>query len=143
MRFLIGLLTLSLLFPPVTVASITLACLDMEEATAESMPMDHAMMDDETHACCPSMPEEGDDCAQPVAATSCCPDVQVVNHQHLDRLSPLTRYVVSISLTPALSFITADPTGLPVLRKHTSGREAPVYDEAPPPLRALLCTYLI
>ena len=142
MRFCVGLLILSLLSPPVTVASAMIACLDADKdmGPMASQTMDPPM--DEVHACCTTMPEENEACDHPATTMTCCPEVQVARHQNHTRSLPLSRYEAHISLDMAIPFPIAAPIDLaPPL--HFLAHTTSYLDDESPPIRTLFCIYLI
>lgn len=139
-RFVIGLLVISLICPPLTAASIAMVCAMPEM----NLPMGEHPMDetrDADHSCC-TMPEVGQDCEIPALAfTTCCDDIPVTHHQDVTRTLPVSRYDTSLTALATMAF----SSGLPVvLTAPPQYRDTSVfYPDVSPPLRTLLCTYLI
>ena len=138
------LLLITLLFPPVSVASISMAC---SMPDTKSMPMAHPMpgeLVDTAHACC-TRPEPETACELEIVADTftCCDEVRVSRDQGMLLATQIPRYSASDMSLVALA-ISSDQT----VDTMSISRIAPAYQlsflkVSSPPLRSLLCTYLI
>ena len=146
-RFCTILLLITLLFPPVTVASISMVCSmsDMETAPM-SHPMEHASEEpmDASHACCPMPePEAACDVAFVAAAYTCCDDVQISRDQEQPRMLPISRYNASDISQAALVVSTDLSVDVLSIPRIVSAHTLSFLENPSPPLQSLLCTYII
>ena len=143
-RFCSKLLLITLLFPPVSAASIFMAC-SMPEM--ESMPMAHPMSAepvDTAHACC-TMPEPERACELEIVADAftCCDDVRISLDQGLLLITPIPRYSASDMSLAALAISSDQTVDTMSISRIASTYRLSFLKVSSPPLRSLLCTYLI
>lgn len=143
-RFCSKLLLITLLFPPASVASISIAC---SMPDVESMPMAHPMSEepvDSAHACC-TMPEPETACELEIVADTftCCDEVRISRDHGMLLTTPIPRYSAS-DMSLAERAISSDQTvDTMSISRIASAYQLSYLKVSSPPLRSLLRTYLI
>ena len=108
----------------------------MEHASEERM--------DATYVCCiMPEPENACDVAFIAEAFTCCDEVQVARDQSRHRVMPVSRYDASDLSHAALDVVTDFSIAALLVTRIVPMYPFSFIEDPSPPLRSLLCTYLI
>ena len=146
-HFFTTLLLIALLFPPGSLASITMAC-SMPEMMDMVMSQGHEQMSnvpsDAAHACCPApAPEKPCEATTLGDAYQCCDEERTSREQSLHRVMPIPRRDAS-DLSLLFSAVSKDlPIDATSVPRLTPPRTITFLDSTSPPLQVVLCTHII
>ena len=144
-QFCTLLLFITLLFPPVTAASVSMAC-SMTDRDATLMDYTSVEPVDGPHACC-TMPDPEATCKLEIVSDAytctCCDEVRIARGQGVLLTIPIPRYNGSDMSLPALTVSTEQTVDTISISRIAPAHSLSFLNDLSPPLRILFCTYLI
>ena len=144
-QFCTFLLLITLLFPPVTAASVSMAC-SVTDRDATLMDYTPEEPVDGPHACC-TMPAPEATCKLEIVSDSytctCCDEVRIARGQGVLLTTPIPRYDGTDMSLPALTGSTDQTVDSKSISRIAPAHSLSFLNDLSPPLRILFCTYLI